>query len=246
MKKIFSPIFSLLSGLQILFSMILLFGIATCYIYLITKNLTISVFCGIVSTLLGFYNLVYIPIRLKREQFLLGELQKYATNMTFYMQSGYNVINSLQASTKNVDKEIKKDIEVTVNKLQKEAKLDTSHFKKYHFPAIDIFHQILQIKYEAGGNAKSLFAKANKNINFELAKRDELYRRKRFLKNKVIMMMGMALSIPLLLAFSADDLYQQFLSLGVVANTINLLLFFGVLISLNFLQKASADLNILH
>ncbi|WP_047980653.1 hypothetical protein [Ornithinibacillus contaminans] len=246
MKNKFNPILALFSGVQIVLSMIFIFAMAAVYNYFVLDNVVVSVIIGFITMLVGFYNIVYIPRKLKKERYLLNELQKYATNMTFYMQSGYNIINSLKASKRDLDKEIKKDIDLTIEGLEKDAVLRTVHFNKYNFPAIDIFHQILQVKYDVGGNSKSLFSKANKNINFELVKRDELYRRKRQFKNKIMVMMGMSLVIPLMLRFTAGELYAAFLSLGYLAIGLNVVLFIANLISMNFLQKALADLNIIN
>ncbi|RKJ18199.1 hypothetical protein D7X33_46175 [Butyricicoccus sp. 1XD8-22] len=192
----------------------------------------------------SFYHSVYLPERLKREQYLLKELQKYATSMTFYLQSGYNVLQSLNFAKSKLDKEIKKDIEKTMIKIQEKAVLDTSHFEGYRFNSLNIFHQILSIKYDKGGEAKELFTRANESINFEIVKRDELYRKKKYMKLRVLMMMGMAASIPLIFVFFAGDLYKQFLSMGYYAVGINAILFILLLISLFYLQRNATEVSI--
>lgn len=245
MKEKLKPIFSLFSGLQILFSMLVIFLISGGYLYLTTKHLIVSMVMAILSLGFSFYYLVYIPKKIKREQFLLKELQKYATNMTFFLQSGYNVPKALQMSKKSLDPEIQKDIDLTIDTLQKEAVLNTDHFKKYNFPSINIFHQILKIKYEVGGNAKELFTKVNQSINFEIVKRDELYRRKRYIQNKIHAMVIMVLFMPLILLYFAKELYMKFLDLGFLAIGTNVALFFCILISLFLLQKATADISII-
>lgn len=244
LKIVLKPVFILFSGLQVTLSILAILILSSAYLYLVTKDLAVSIGLGFLSSLFAFYHTVFIPKKLQREQFYLKELQKYATSMTFYLQGGNNVLQALRASKESLDRTIQKEIEITIDKLEKEAKLDTEHFKKYKFPSIDIFHQILRIKYEVGGNAKELFTKVNQSINFEIVKRDELFRKKNYMKLRVIYMMLMVLSIPLILRLFSEQLYDQYLSIGPMAILTNSILFIALLISLFFLQKASADISI--
>lgn len=244
MKAITRSVLGLFSGLQVLVYMFLIFVASVVYLYLVTKNIPVSILLGVIAMVFGFYHSVYLPKKLEREQYLLKELQKYATTMTFYMQSGYNVLQSLDFSREKLDKEIRKDIEKTMVKLQDQAILDTSHFKKYNFAYLNIFHQILKIKYDVGGDSKELFKRANESINFEIVKRDELFRRKKYMKSRVLMMMGIVASMPLIYVFFAKDLYEQFLSMGMIAVGINAVMFIALLISLFFLQRSATDISI--
>lgn len=192
----------------------------------------------------AFYHSVYLPAKLNREQHLLKELQKYTTSMTFYLQSGYNVLQSLNFSKKNLDKQVVKDIERTMIRIQEQAILDTTHFEKYKFSSLNVFHQILAIKYDVGGNARELFTRANESINFEIVKRDELYRRKRHTKSRIMVMMGIVAVIPLILSFFAKEIYAQFLSMGFIAIGLNAVLFILLLVSLFFLQRTTTNINI--
>lgn len=244
LKALIKSIFSLFSVVKILLSFVLIFVVSAGYVFLITKSLTAGVIVGFISMFPSFYFLVYLSKRTDREQYLLKELQKYATNMTFYLQSGYNVLKALENARESIDPTIRKDIDKTIEMLQKEARLDTEHFKKYHFSSIDIFHEILKIKYEVGGKAKDLFTKANKNINFEIVKRDELYRRKKYYRTKIYTMIAMTLSIPLMLVFMAQELYTVYLSLGFLSILINSILFILVLINLYFVQRETINLKL--
>lgn len=241
--KRFKSIFKLVSGLQFFLLTLVILIVSSGYLYLLTRDLIISLAIGILTMLVSFYFTVYIPRKLNREQFLMKELQKYATNMTFFLQ-GNNVLQALESSQKSLDPTIQKDVQQTIDKLRKEAILETDHFKKYKFPSIDIFHQKLLIKYMEGGRAKDLFTKVNQSINFEIVKRDELFRRKRQVRSQIIYMMLMTLSIPLLLVFSADELYQTFLEIGFVAHVTSVLLFISTLISFALLQRATTDISI--
>lgn len=232
------------SGIQFFLLTTIILLVSTGYLYLLTRELRISLFVGVLTTLFSFYFTVYIPKKLEREQFLMKELQKYATNMTFFLSSGYNVLQALELSKKSLDVTIKKDIQKTIDILRKKAVLNTEHFKKYKFRPIDIFHQKLKIKYTVGGKAQNLFSKVNESMNFEIVKRDELFRKKRYMRNQIIFMMIMTLSIPLLLVLFADELYQMFLEMGAVAHITSVLLFIAVLISFAILQRATTDISI--
>lgn len=244
MKKTLKPIFSLFTGLQLFLYLLLIFTLSTGFLYMITRSVIISIVLGLATMLALFYFGVFIPKKVKRHQYLLKELQKYATNMTFYMQSGYNIPKALENARIKLDKEIQADIDLTIEGLQKDAALYTDHFKRYNFYSIDIFHQILQIKYDKGGNTKELFTEVNKTINFELVKQDELYRRKQFMKQRIQMLIGMAMLIPSIMVFSAASIYETFLSMGILAIGINVVLYIGILITLFFLQRASAELSL--
>lgn len=244
MKAILKSVFSLFSVVKVLILFVLIFAVSFGYVFVTTKHLATAIIVGFVSSFTSFYFLFYLPKLTDREQYLLKELQKYATNMTFYLQSGYNVLKALENARESIDPTIRKDIDKTIEILQKEARLDTEHFKKYRFSSINIFHEILKIKYEVGGKAKELFTKANKNINFEIVKRDELYRRKKYYRSKIILMVGMTLSMPLILVFMAKELYDVYLSIGFLAIGMNALLFILVLINMYMVQKETINLDL--
>lgn len=174
----------------------------------------------------------------------MRELQKYTTNLTFYLKSGYNVMVALEKSKMNLDPKIQKDIDITIKGLKDNAELNTDHFRKYNFYSIDVFHQILKIKYEKGGKTGDLFNKINNSINFEIVKRDELYRKKLFARRQILMMMMMVLSIPLIIFFFTRDLYMTFLSMGGYAIGTVVMIFILILISMCFLQRACSDITL--
>src|SRR5699024_4593296 len=111
-----------------------------------------------------FQVFIYPNRKLERYQFHLSELLKYVTNVVFYLRTGNNVLHSLKLTKETVDKEIQRDIQKTIDILEKDAKLDTEHFKKYKFPALDQFHQNLGIKYERGGDNTDLFSDIQRGI----------------------------------------------------------------------------------
>lgn len=235
---------SLFSTIQMVVLMLMLFTISTVYLFLTTNHITLSVIFGAITMVIGFYILIYLPKKVSVERELLKDLQKYVMNMSFYLQSGFNVLYSLEQSKTRMSQQVTNDIQNVIDGLKENAVLDTSAFKKYHFYPIDVFHQILEIKYTKGGDARELFDKVNKALNFELVKRDELYRRKRNLKERVLMMMLMVAAMPLIFYFLQHDMYVQFLSQGWLAIGLNLTMYVLLLISLVFLQKNAYDIEL--
>lgn len=244
MKKLINPVLELFPALKLTLYLVVILAGSIIYLFLVTQHLVISVVLGFVTMAFSFYHSVYLPEKLNKEQFLLKELQKYGTSMTYYLQSGYNVLHAMNLSKRKLDGQIKRDIEKTMRKLQEKAELDTSHFEKYNFNSLNIFHEILKIKYHKGGDARELFTRVNESMNFEIVKRDELYRKKRYMKHRIMVMMGMTASMPLIFVFFARDLYEQFLTMGYLAVGINASLFILLLISLFFLQRNVTDVSI--
>src|SRR5690625_6961796 len=121
------------------------------YLFLITQNLILSVILSLLVSVVGFFYVVFLPKKLEREQHLFRELHKYATTMTFYMQSGDNVMQSLEASKEGLDDEVQQDIQRTLDYLRENAELNTAHYEEYKIPAIDIFHQTLKINMKLVG-----------------------------------------------------------------------------------------------
>lgn len=244
MKRYLQFILSLFSGVQVLLYLAITWGVSTVYLYVLTRNLLISGAFSLLTAFVMFQFVILQNKKVAREQFLLKELQKYATNMTFYLQSGYNVLKALESSKNGVDPQIQRDIDITIDTLRKEAVLSTEHFKKYRFSSIDIFHRILEIKYKKGGNTKELFTNVNKSINFEIVKRDELYRKKKYMLNKIIVMILLVLAIPLIISLMAKEVYTTFLSYGIAPILLILGLCTAMLISYAFLQRAVSDLSL--
>lgn len=232
------------SLIQIVLNLLLIFSLATGYLWVITKDQNISLIVGGITALFSFYFILYTDKKVQVENHYFKELQKYTTNVTFYLQSGYNVLKALETTKETLDPKIEKDINITINELRKNAEMKTDHFQKYNFSSVDIFHQILQIKYDKGGNTKDLFSNINKSINFEIVKRDELFRRKRYMKHKVMVMMLIVLCMPLLLSLTAHELYDTFLSTGIFGMGLTLAIYSGIVISYFFMEKSVSDLAI--
>ncbi|MGE7924698.1 hypothetical protein ACQKND_16165 [Viridibacillus arvi] len=231
-------------AIQIIIASLIIGGFIGWYMFMLTRSVALSVIIGVISGLVGFYVIVYIPKEIAHKQHILKELQRYTTNMTFYLQAGYNIMDALKEVKKQADKEIAEDIELTLVGLERKAILYTDHFKKYRFDALDIYHDVLNVMYQNGGNPKELFHKPNKAINFELVSSDKLYRRKKALRQKIYVMMGTSALMPFMISFQTADLYDVFLSTGITAYTICCLYVGGFLFSLYRLQKNALDITV--
>lgn len=194
---------------------ILLFGVYfflnAGYFYLISKQMFVSIVMGLYGGGLLFYMSMESK-RLKKYQFLLRQLNQYATSVTFFLKTGKNVPDALEASKEGLSPSIKRDIQKTIDCLNAEGVVNTDSFRKYNFPSLDVYHKILAIRYSKGGNVKEMFRKPNKNIHQEIVRRDSLFRRKR-IKNRTINVINfIAAAIPLFMYFVIPTLYEQFLS----------------------------------
>lgn len=214
------------------------------YMFIISMNSFVSIITGIISGIIGFYTLVFIPQKIKLRKENMYQLQRYSSNMTFYMQSGYNVLDALKNSRDLANKQIAEDIDLIIAGLERKAILYTDHFKKYHFEALNIFHDNLKVMYENGGNPKVLFDKANKAINFELVVSDKLYRKKSAKRKIVYVLMGMSSSLPLIVRFQTKDVYTTFLSLGSISLIPSILFISGFLYSIYRVQKNALDITV--
>ena len=231
-------------ALQIVVVSILLGAIVGIYMYFLSKNHIMTFIFFIIASIIGFYSLVYIPKQIEYKQNNLRALQRYTTNMTFYLQAGYNILDALKACKEQSDGIIAEDIEMTIVGLERKAILYTDQFKKYHFDGLDVYHEILQIMYKHGGDPKALFEKPTKSINTELVYTDKLYKRKKAVRKQVYFMMGLSASMPLFVVFGTKNVYNVFLDTGFAAQFACVLYGLGFLISLYRLQKNALDVNI--
>lgn len=233
------------SLVEILLLLVGLFGLSFGYFYLISKNNTVSIIFGIVGLLFFFYIYSYQSRKLNRYQEQLSNLLKYVTNMKFFLQTGENVMYSLNSTLPTLtDPSIQKDVEKVVEGLEREAILQTEHFSKYKFPSLNQFHQNLVISYEHGGDPQELFDSVQKNMMFELDRRDELYKKRKAFAKNVYVLLGLVALIPILLRFMVADLWDIFLSYSIVSLAILLITQAAILLLLYFTQKKKLDISV--
>lgn len=233
------------SLVELIFLFAALYALSFGYFYLISKNNTVSIIFGIVGLLFFFYVYSYQSKKLNRYQEQLSSLLKYVTNMKFFLQTGENVMYSLNSTLPTLtDLSIQKDVEKVVKGLEREAILQIEHFSKYKFPSLDQFHQNLIISYEHGGDPQELFDSVQKNMMFELDKRDELYKKRKSFAKNVYVLLGLVALIPILLRFMVADLWDIFLSYTIVSLAVLLITQAAILLLLYFTQKKKLDISV--
>lgn len=231
-------------GWELLLYIAILFAIHFGLFMFIIENVLISTLIGIVGAVFFMFVMIIPNRRLKKHQFHLDELLKYVQNVSFFLRSGENVFHSLQATLNTVDRVIQKDIEKTIAILDKSSELDTEHFRKYDFPSLDQFHHNLLIRYERGGGADDLFGEIQKDMIYELKKRDELYKRRQGFAMNMYMLLGMSGGTLLVLRLIAPNLWDIFLTISFVSLPVIIITYTLVLFNLYFLQKKNLDISV--
>lgn len=244
MKNLFSDVKRLFNPVEVAAYVILFFSVNFYYFYLSSMNLSISLVIGSIGIVYFFFVYTYQNKKLNNYQDNLNDLLKYVSNMIFYLQSGENVYYALRSTQSTVNNEIRQDIEAMLEKLDREAVLDTSFFEKYEFPTLDQFHQNLHDKYERGGDARELFSLVQQNMVNELKSRDELFRKRKGFQISVFFMIGMVGLTPVLLRFMIPNLWEVFLSYQLPSMLILLINYAAILLNLYFLQKKATDISV--
>ncbi|MEG0258563.1 MAG: type II secretion system F family protein [Lysinibacillus sp.] len=244
MKSAIKEMSVLFRGWEIVIVILWFFALNYQFFYLVSKERTISILVGIVCALFFFFFFTLKNRKLKNYQLELNELLKYVTNISFFLQTGENIYYAMKATKETVHPKIQKDIEESIQSLELSAVLKTDQFEKYDFPTLDQFHQNLIIKYEHGGDPKELFSQIQKNMIFELKKRDELYKKRKGFAANVYVLIGMVMSIELILRFMVQDLWDIFLGFGFAGMAVLLLTHLLALLNLYFLQKKNVDISV--
>lgn len=244
-KSFIKEIKELYHPVELVITFITMFGLNFYYYYTVSMNLWMSLFIGTVGLVFFFFVFSYKGKQLERYQSQLNDLLKYVSNMKFFLETGNNVLYSLTAAQKTIaDPVIRKDIQKIINKLEEDAVLDTKHFERYDFPALDQFHENLAISYEHGGNPSELFETVQKNMMFEMEKRDELYKKRKSFAMNVYVLLGLVAVIPIILRFIVSNLWEIYLSYEIISNIGLLLPYFAMLLLLRQLQKHKTNISV--
>lgn len=237
-REIYSPV-------ELILIFVAFFGISFSYFHTISENMVISIIVGGVGLAFFFYYFSYQTKKLNRYQEQLSNLLKYVTNIKFFLQTGENVLYSLSSTLPTLtDKYIKEDVETVITGLEENAELVTDHFEKYNFPSLDQFHQNLKICYEHGGDPEELFDAVQKNMMFELDKRDELYKKRKALAMNIYILLAIVAIMPLILRFIVASLWTIFLSYQIISLAILLITVGAILAVLYFTQKKKMDISV--
>lgn len=244
-KQMFKELGVLFEGWELLIYTLFLMAGHFGMFFLLTKSVLFSIIIALVGATFFFRVFVYPNRKLKNHEDDLSELLKYVTNMVFYMRTGSNVLNALQSVKNTVSKRVGKDVQKTIDVLEsEESRLDTEHFKAYEFGSLNQFHQNLLIKFDHGGDVSDLFSQIQKNMIFELKKRDELYRKRKGFAMNVYTMIGLTVGIMLILRFNAPFLWDIFMDTSFIGMTTIAITYIGILINLHLLQKHNLDISV--
>src|SRR5690625_55429 len=182
------------------------------YFFLITmmKEIVFVIPLVLLTVLIYLYSMVYLKNKEKKESEISKDLQLYALTMIYHLQRGENVLNSLERTKKSVGQIVEQEIDVVIKHLNKSnAQLDTSNFRKYNFKSLDIFHHLLLLKYEKGGNSKEIFKNTHEYINMEIEKREKLKGKLNSVKVLLVFMIYLSLFIPLFFSLRASSFYER-------------------------------------
>lgn len=180
------------------------------YLYLISLNLPLAIFIGLLFAFPFFYSINVLNEQRKKRLHELHSISKYVQTLVFYLKTGKNILHSFEATKMMVDELLHPDIQKTIDTLKYKGMLDITHFEKYNLKVLDLFHTNLMIKATKGGIATEIFKNTTKDINMELSKRDELDRQKQYVVTETYMMLGMVMAIPIILSVSAEIIYVPF------------------------------------
>lgn len=237
-------IFQLYTPVEFILLLAFYVGIGYYYFHLLLRDVLLSSIFTAFSTMFFFWVFSYQDRKLKQYQEDLIQLSKYVNSIIFFMQTGSNVMNALKQAEVTLSKRIQKEVNKTITKMEEEQVLDTNHFEKYKFDALNQFHQHLALRYEKGGDTKELFGTIQNRMVLELQKRDELYRKKKGLRMNILVLLALALATTVMLAIMTPELWTVFLtykkaSLAIIA--IHLALCLGLLYKV---QQKAIDISV--
>lgn len=233
----------LFSGWTVFFHLVFYYVIHAVFLYVLTKNMLISTIVAVPAAYLFFYSFSLIQRKIEKRQLEVQEINKYITSLTFYLNSGQNVPDALRNTLPLLHPILKDSVEKTLTILSTETRLDTSHFEKYHFTSLDLFHQTLLVKYEKGGKAQEMFTKPFQGVQFEISQIDDLVRKKKATAQQIYVMELFAIGIAGGMAFLPGQIYENFLKLP--TSIFVILAFYGCLLyNVYHLQKDKADISL--
>lgn len=212
--------------------------------YFLSNERMLSLLVGLVGAFFFFFIYTIQNRKLETYQRNLAELLNYVINVVFYLQTGENELHALKATKETAHPDIQKKIDRSIEALEKNAILETKQYEVFDFPILNQFHQNLAIRYEYGGDAEELFGQIQKNMVFELRKRDELYRKRKGFAMNVYALLGMVLTIPIVLKTMVFHLWEIFLSTGFVSQVILLVAYAGILWTLYLVQQKNMDISV--
>lgn len=233
----------LLPLMEITICLLFLVTLNFIYQYYLSQNLISSILFGVFGGVILFISIFLKNRKTRIMQIQMKELNKYASCVVFKLKSSQNVISSIKGIIELLEGQVKLDVQILIDHLDNVQEIKTEHFHRYKFPSINIFHQILEIKYFYGGRATDLFHQILKDMAFELKKRDELVRKKSLISIQIYLMTAIVASLPLVLKVLSSEIYTTFASMASSQIIITLFHLF-IILHIHFLQKAKNDISI--
>lgn len=243
MRNNLKQIKELFSGWAIFLHLVLYYAVNVAYLYVLTRNDVISLIVAAPAAILCFNIFSSLHKKLDKRRLTLHEINKYTTSLTFYLNSGQNPLFALENTMPYVHPILQEDIKKTIHFLKTEARLVTAHFEKHQVASLDLYHQTLRVKYEKGGDAKEMFLKPFKSVQFEVKEVDDLMRKKSSVSQQIYFMDGISCGIAGVIAFLPGGIYLDFLTVK-FSIVIVLLFYAAILFNLYSLQKDKADISL--
>lgn len=219
-------------------------GVGFGYLWLTTASVIPSLIMATISSVLFAFYFAFLPHKLNIQQQDLTTLEQYCIDISFHMNSGKTVPQTLGILAGSYQGRVGADINYTYNKLKNTGELDFSNFLKYEFVPLNIFHNNMMIAYKEGGDLKRLFKKPLADMSTELVGRDDLYTKNKFQRIQEYMAIAIGLTIPAMLRLMVSDMYSKFTDIELLAVSVMGFCFFISLFLTFRIQKRSLDIAV--
>lgn len=197
----------------VILAYLLVYSIATgVYMYILTRNIFVSILVGILCSPFLFYATNMINKQIEDEQNKLDNINKYVTMMVSYMKTGNPPLKAFKEAHDKVDEVIQEPIRKAISSILESRPLDLEGFNEFGFTALDVFHRNVEVILYNGGNPDEIFKTTTEDINQELTYRDKLKRSKTLTSNEIYLALGIVLAIPLILTTN-DIVYNVILTM---------------------------------
>lgn len=213
------------------------------YMYILTRNVFVSILVGIICSPFLFYGTNMVNKEIHDEQTKFDNINKYVTMMVAYLKTNSPPLLALKAVHDKVDEVIQEPIRTAITSILEAKELDTSGFDKFGFTALNVFHRNLEVILYNGGNPDEIFKTTTEDINQELTYRDKLKRAKTMTSNEIYLTLAIVLAIPLILTTN-DIVYNVILSMPFVPYSLSAGLVMIATAIYTLTSKAKKDVQI--
>lgn len=224
---------------------IITFLISTLYLWLTTGQLAFSMIVSLIGSVVIVYWFIYQENKLDIKQKELEQLEQLARDITLQADVASNTYEVIGKMAEKYDTgRVGNDVNMMYQNLHETTELDTSRFSLYQFTPVEIFMRNLEIWYREGSDTRRIFTRSVQRINFELLKRDELRKLNKQALNTELMTAAIGAFFPIVTRFAASEVYTVFLGKPVMASTLVLILYIGIIKNITNLKKMSLDIDV--